>query len=158
MPDIQNSTESRRRVSPAGLALIKRCESFSPTVYWCPAGKKTIGYGHVLRNDDMLYRRLTEEQGEELLHEDLAPVEIYLTGVFPALTPGEFDALGSFCFNVGLGAFEKSTMFARLKAGDHPGAASQFKLWVYGGTPPKVLPGLVFRREAERKLFVGEAA
>ena len=86
------------------------------------------------------------------LAEDLAPIEIYLSAVFPSLNQNQFDALASFCFNVGLGAFEKSTLFARLKAGDLPGAASQFARWVHGGG--KVLPGLVTRRAAERDLFL----
>lgn len=62
--------------------------------------------------------------------DDLAPVEIYPDAVLPGLNQNQFDALASFCFNVGLGAFEKSTMFARLKAGDFRGAASQFPRWV----------------------------
>lgn len=143
---------SRKRTSPAGLALIRRFESFSPTVYLCPAGKRTVGYGHVIRDPNLLYSRLTREQAEALLVEDLAPVEIYLSAVLPGLTQAQFDALASFCFNVGLHAFETSTLFARLKAGDVAGAASQFPRWVHA--KGKVLPGLVRRRAAERDLFL----
>ena len=87
-----------------------------------------------------------------MLVEDLAPVEIYLGAIFPDLNQNQFDALASFCFNVGLGAFEKSTMFSRLKAGDLHGAATQFARWVNAGGKP--LPGLVKRRAAERDLFL----
>lgn len=143
---------TRKTTAPAGLALIRSAESFSPTVYICPAGKQTIGYGHVIRDNNLLYARLSREQAEALLVEDLAPVEIYLGAVLPDLTQNQFDALASFCFNVGLGAFEKSTLFSRLKAGDMVGAAGQFDLWVHGGG--RVLPGLVKRRAAERDLFL----
>lgn len=146
---------THKTVSPTGLALIRSCESFSPKVYLCPAGKPTIGYGHVVRGDvDRFPQPISRDQAEALLVEDLAPVEIYLGAVFPSLNQGEFDALASFCFNVGLGAFEKSTMFARLKAGDKAGAASQFERWVHGGG--RVLPGLIKRRAAERDLFLSE--
>lgn len=142
----------RPRTSPAGLALIRAAESFSSTGYLCPAGKPTIGYGHVIRPGDSFLRGISRERGEALLVEDLAPVEIYLNAVFPSLTQNQFDALASFCFNVGLGAFEKSTLFARLKAGDLTGAAGQFGRWVHGGG--KRLPGLIKRRAAERDLFL----
>ncbi len=143
---------SRKHTSSIGLGLIRRFESFSPTVYLCPAGKRTLGYGHVIRDPNLLYSRISREQAEALLVEDLAPIEIYLAAVLPGLNQNQFDALASFCFNVGLGAFEKSTLFARLKAGDFAGAASQFPRWSHANG--KVLLGLVRRREAERALFV----
>ncbi|SDI52732.1 Phage lysozyme [Propionivibrio dicarboxylicus] len=88
-----------------------------------------------------------------LLARDLEPLEIYLSAVFPDLTQNEFDALASFCFNVGLRAFETSTMFRMLKAGDKTGAANEFGRWIHGGG--KELPGLVRRRADERDLFLG---
>lgn len=145
---------TRKHTSKIGLALIRSFESFSPTVYICPAGKRTIGYGHVIRDPNLLYSRLSQEQAEALLIEDLSPVEIYLNAVLPGLSQNQFDALASFCFNVGIGAFEKSTMFARLKAGDLSGAASQFGRWIHGGG--RELPGLVRRRAAERDMFFTE--
>lgn len=143
-------TPSRKTVSPAGLALIRAHEGFSPAAYRCPAGKRTIGYGHVLRPGETL-SQITSEQGEALLRADVAPIEIYLNGVFPGLTQNQFDALVSFCFNVGLGAFERSTLFSLLKDGDLSGAARQFGRWTHANG--KALPGLVKRRAAERQLF-----
>lgn len=145
-------TPSRKQVSSTGLALIRAFESFSAVVYLCPAGKRTIGYGHVLRPGDTFLASIDREQAKALLARDLEPVAIYLNAVFPALTQNEFDALASFCFNVGLGAFEKSTLFARLKAGDQAGAAGQFGRWIHAAG--KELPGLVRRRAAERDLFL----
>jgi len=97
-------------------------------------------------------RSLSREAAEMLLLNDLEPVEIYLNAVFPLLTQNEFDALASFCLDVGIGAFEKSTLFSRLKAGDEAGAASQFGRWVHVGE--EVVPKRVKRREAERVLFL----
>lgn len=143
----------RRQTSPAGLALIESAESFRPTRYYCPANKLTIGFGHVIRAGESIPERITIEQARALMRDDLAPVEIYLSAVFPDLPQCQFDALASFAFNVGIGAFEKSTLFSRLKAGDTMGAAGQFARWVKANG--KTLPGLVKRRAAERALFLG---
>lgn len=145
----------RYTTSPRGLALIQHFESFSATVYTCPAGKLTIGYGHVVRKTDRITPPITREQADALLRNDLAPVEIYLAGVLPSLKQNEIDALASFAFNVGLGAFEKSTLLQKIKAGDKPGAAAEFGRWVHAGD--EVQPGLVTRRRAERDMFMESA-
>ena len=144
----------RRFTSPAGRALIRAAEGFAPGLYLCPAGKKTIGYGHVVRADEHFPGLISRERAEALLVADLAPVETYLSAALPNLSQNQFDALASFCFNCGLAAFEKSTLFSRLKAGDMAGAAGQFERWVHGNG--KVLPGLVKRRAREKALFLTE--
>jgi GH24 family phage-related lysozyme (muramidase) len=142
----------RQFVSPRGLSLIRTFEAFRGDLYYCPAGKPTIGYGHVLRECDGLKPPITEAQADLLLRKDLAPIEIYLSAVFPDVNQNEFDALASFCFNVGLGAFERSTLFKLLKAGDRIAAARQFSAWVKAGS--QVLAGLKARRAAEKVLFL----
>ncbi|MFA7238730.1 MAG: lysozyme [Sulfuricellaceae bacterium] len=142
----------RKLTSPNGINLIKSSESFSAVVYLCPAGKPTIGWGHVIRPADKLAPPISQQQGETLMRTDLRPVEIYLDAIFPGLAQNEFDALASFIFNIGLGAFEKSTMFRLLKAGDKAAAADQFPRW--NKAAGKILPGLVKRRAAERTLFL----
>ena len=146
------TTLLRKRVSSPGRALICDSESFCAVVYLCPAGRPTLGYGHVVRDTDNLNPPITQAEAEVLLARDLEPVEIYLSAVFPWLNQNQFDALASFCFNVGLGAFENSKLFALLKARDIAGAAGQFGRWIHGGG--KVLPGLVKRRRRERELFL----
>lgn len=66
----------------------------------------------------------------------------------------EFDAYLSFSYNVGYGAFCRSTLAKKLNAGDYAGACEELKKWVYAGG--KVLPGLVTRREKEYKQCIGE--
>jgi len=142
----------KRQTSPKGIALIKAFEAFSADPYLCPAGKLTVGWGHVIRGADTFNPPISQERGEVLLRADLAAAEIYLDALHPELTQNQFDALASFIFNVGLGAFEKSTLRRCLKAGDIAGAANQFTRW--NKSNGKVLPGLVKRREAERLLFL----
>jgi len=67
------------------------------------------------------------------------------------LNQHQFDALVSFVFNVGAGAFQQSTLLQRLNAGRYDAVPGQLRLWNKGGG--KVLPGLVTRREAEARLF-----
>jgi lysozyme len=140
------------KISPKGLAVIKQFEGLRLTAYKCPAGVLTIGYGstgaHV--KPGMI---ITEQEAERLLLGDISRFEVGVQEVIKkTLTQGQFDALVSFSFNVGLGALRESTLAAKLKAGDVVGAANEFARWNKAGG--KVLPGLVKRREAERALFV----
>lgn len=68
------------------------------------------------------------------------------------LNQNQFDALVSFTYNIGIGAFGKSTVLKRLNAGDYAGAAEAFGMWVHCNG--KTLPGLVRRRKEERELFL----
>ena len=143
-------------ISPAGLDLIKRFESFSATPYLCPAKKMTIGYGHVILPRDNNPSAITREQGTDLLRADCGIAETYIRAVTKTLNPvlnqNEFDALVSLVFNIGVGNFSHSTLLKHLKAGEKTQAAEQFKCWNKSGG--KVLRGLVARREAEAALFV----
>lgn len=66
------------------------------------------------------------------------------------ITETEQAAWYSFTYNVGAGAFGKSTALRKLNAGDHIGACNEMLRWNKAGG--KVLKGLVKRRAAEREL------
>lgn len=70
-----------------------------------------------------------------------------------SVTQCERDALTSFVFNLGAKRLYDSTLLRKLTKGDRAGAADQFLRWNRGGG--RVLPGLVARREAERRMFLG---
>jgi lysozyme len=141
-----------------GISLIKRFEGFRAKRYLCPAGKPTIGYGHVILPGDPGWLQdadatLTEVQASALLLDDLPEREgVVNFHVIVPLNQNQFDALVDFVYNLGSGAFLWSTLLKRLNEGKYQEAAGQFGKWVYGGG--KVLPGLVDRREAERELFL----
>ena len=139
------------KVSPAGLALIKRFESFSANPYRCPAGKLTIGYGHVISMMDRLIPPITVAQADALLAADLSWVEEDLNALPLPLTQGQFDALASLTYNIGRGAFAGSTLKKRLLAHDMSGAADQFPRWVRANG--KMRLGLVNRRIEEMRMF-----
>jgi lysozyme len=92
-------------------------------------------------------------KADSLLLEDLKRFESAIRQLVKVpLNQNQFDALVSFTFNVGEGAFKGSTLLKLLNAGNYNAAAAQFGKWVYAGK--KVLPGLVARREAEYQLFI----
>lgn len=139
--------------SPRALDLIKQFEGLKLSAYICPAGVPTIGYGTTkgVRMGDTI----TAAEAERMLAQD---VEKFAKGVREAvkvpLEQHEFDALVSFAYNVGLGAFRTSTLLRLLNAGDKEAAAKQFDRWNKAGGKP--LAGLTRRRAAERKLFEGK--
>lgn len=140
------------KISQKGLAVIKQFEGLRLTAYKCPAGVLTIGYGSTGAHVKPGFT-ITTQEAERLLLDDISRFEVGVQEVIKQqLTQGQFDALVSFAFNVGLGALRESTLASRLKAGDIAGAANEFARWNKAGG--KVLPGLVKRREAERALFV----
>lgn len=139
------------RTSDAGIALIKRFESFCATVYRCPAGKPTIGYGHVILSGEQ-FGTITEAEAIQLLRRDLAiAVAAVRRLISVPLTQSQFDALVSFTFNVGEGALEKSTLRRRINQGDWALAKRELLRWVYADG--NKLNGLVVRRQTEAGLF-----
>jgi lysozyme len=59
----------------------------------------------------------------------------------------------SLSYNIGTGAFCKSTLVKKLNAGDYIGACNQILLWdKYQGKP---LAGLTKRRQEENKKCLG---
>ncbi len=141
--------------SQACIDLIKEFEGLKLKAYLCPAGIWSIGYGfttNVHPGDEV-----TASDAEILLGYTLKDIiqelePLCITNDIE-LAQNELDAVLAFIYNIGFGAFIKSTMFTKLKRGDKNGAANEFRKWVRGGG--KILPGLVRRRAAEEKLFRG---
>lgn len=145
---------------------LKRREKFRAKPYRDSEGNWTIGYGHVIRpHEKKTLTSLTEDQADALLLADVSPLESYLNGVmanFKApLNQHQFDALVSLIFNIGLKAFENSTLLKLVRIADFAGAADEFDRWVYitapapdgNGTVKRKLRGLVNRRRMDRAIF-----
>lgn len=139
-----------RRIGPKGLALIKSSEGLRLKAYLCPAGVPTIGYGSTGPHVRM-GMTVTNAEADALLRKDLERFEAGVSEMAVEVTPGQYSALVSFAFNLGLKALEDSTLLRKHKDGDYAGAAAEFGKWVNAGG--KKLPGLVKRRAAERALY-----
>ncbi len=168
------------KLSKAGEDLMHRYEGFRNKPYLCPAHIWTIGYGHVLYQDQIRlpvvrvpdkhtpmirkemplqiedFRIWSKDEINALFREDVANFERGVLRLVPGVVgrQGAFDALVSFAFNAGLGNLQRSTIRIKANRGDWEGAAEAFMAWTKGGG--KVLPGLVKRRQAEIALFLAE--
>jgi lysozyme len=141
------------RITDDGLRLIKHFEGFFDKPYICPAGYKTIGYGHVIRPGEN-FDTLTEDEAEELLLKDIMVAERAIQRlIYVPLTDYQWDALTSFTFNLGSGALQRSTLRQKVNREEHIDVPDEFRKWVYAGG--RKLKGLVRRREAEALLYSG---
>ena len=166
------------KLSEAGATLMHQYEGYRTKPYLCPAHIWTIGYGHVLYQDQirlpvvridgkdtpMIRKEMplkpednrvwTKEEIEKLFADDVASFERGVLRLAPVVLDrqGAFDACVSFSFNAGLGNFQRSTIRMKTNRREWDAAAEAFMQWTRGGG--KELPGLVKRRKAEKALFL----
>ncbi|HZT59403.1 MAG TPA: lysozyme [Pyrinomonadaceae bacterium] len=156
------------QMSQHGLELLEQWEGFKLQVYKDSAGLPTIGVGHLLTRSELTSGKiningvpvqyangLTQQQVNDLLAQDLKPTEQAVNnGVKVALNQNQFDALTSFTFNVGTGAFAGSTLLKVLNQGQYDQVPTQLLRWTRSGG--QVVQGLVNRRNNEIKLWNGQ--
>ncbi|TBV12770.1 lysozyme [Stutzerimonas kirkiae] len=129
--------------------LVGYYEGRNLAAYLDPVGIPTICYGST--QGVKIGQTRTAEECDALLATELGEaittVDRLARGPLPDTRRA---ALGSFVYNVGAGAFERSTLLRKLNAGDVAGACAELSRWVYAGG--RKLGGLVKRRSAEREL------
>jgi lysozyme len=159
------------KASAAAIKMVKHHEGVRTRPYRCPALLWTVGVGHVIDPSHAAVkyeerrslpipagwdRTLTMDEVDAILAQDLARFERGVARLCPAALghQGQFDALVSFAFNVGLGNLQRSSIRMRYNRGDIEGAADAFLMWTKAAG--KVLPGLVKRRNDERSMFLSQ--
>jgi lysozyme len=145
------------KVSERGLELIQSFEGLRLEAYDDGGGVWTIGYGTTRYPDSgktvMEGETISQAQAEEYFAADVDDFAADVGRlVHVPLSQQQFDACCSLAYNIGSGAFEKSTLLQKLNAGDYYGAADEFLRWNKDGGV--VIPGLVNRRKFERALFL----
>lgn len=141
-------------ISDKGTALIRNFEGCKLVPYLCPAGKPTIGIGHVIQASES-FSTITLQEAMDLFFKDLAPIEVAITRALKMdIMQCEFDALCSFAFNLGIRALLGSTLFKLLNKGCIIEAADEFARW--NKVAGKPMAGLTLRRQAEKDLFLGD--
>lgn len=134
------------QLQQSDLDKIKEFEGFSHTAYRCPAGVYTCGFGTT--EGITSTTRCTREEAEKWLKRDLMPIEMYLNNMPEVDTYPKFVSLCDFIYNLGIGNFESSTLYRKIKSrAPVEEIQAEFRRWVHAGG--KVLPGLVKRREWE---------
>ena len=157
-PSVPASPEPVRTMSGKGLAMLRESEGSRLKPYLDQAGIWTIGVGHVIRDgEEHLHQGITPEQEVQLLLRDVEWAEETVAGLHlpRPLKQHQFDALCSFCFNIGAGAFRGSTMVRKLRSGDYDSVPAELMRWVYytAGGQKRVSDGLVARRRREGHLW-----
>lgn len=146
-----------RRINEEGLALIRQWEGLKLTAYKCPAGVWTIGYGSTKGVREGM--KITKAQAELRLKDDANHFGKEIEKrVKVSLTDNQFAALISLVYNIGINAFEKSTLLRKLNAEQWDSVPHEFMKWVKAKDPKTgkrvTLNGLVNRRAAEVGLWV----
>lgn len=140
-------------ISQKGLDLIKQFEGLRLRAYQDSVGVWTIGWGTTLYPDGKKVQpgdKCTQEQAENYLRIDLNRRAAAVGGIM--VNQNQFDAILSFCYNLGLGAWNKSTLRKKIKHNPcDPAIETEFMKWVNAGG--RRLNGLVKRRQAESDLY-----
>ena len=136
--------------------IAKPYEGLRLKAYHDPVGYPTIGYGHLLSRvpweDLSKYPPITQQLAEEMLEEDMTFAAKAAIRLCPNVDSVErLAALADFAFNCGAGNLQASTLRRKANRGDYQGASEEFQKWVFARGVK--LPGLVRRRNAERKIF-----
>lgn len=145
------------KTSDFGVAFIKRWEGVYLKAYRCSANVLTIGVGHTAAMGEPTPvdgMKITEQEADDILRRDLASIERDVKASLRVLVnQRQFDTLVSFVFNVGIGAFRKSTLLKKLNASDYYAVPTELMKWTRAGG--KVVQGLVNRRKAEADMWRG---
>ena len=138
------------RTSESGKEFIKHFEGCKLEAYQCSGGVWTIGYGNTrnVQEGD----KITNKEADALLITDIEMVEHHVDRLVNVhLLRNQWDAIVSWCFNLGCGNLRASTMLRVINAGDIDEVSEQIVRWDKAGG--KVVAGLTRRRKAEAQLF-----
>ena len=137
-------------IKQSTIYLIKQFEGIKHTAYDDGYGNMTIGVGHLIKpsEEKLYYTTLSTKQAHKLLERDMEPCERTIdTKVSSPLTQHQFDALMSFCHNIGPDKFATSDVVRHVNKQNYKKAADAMLSW---NKPAE----LTKRRKQERKLFL----
>jgi len=145
------------KIGKKGLELIKSFEGLKLKPYLCDAGVPTIGFGNtfyengkkVTLNDQVI----TEQRAVELLEYSLLKFEQYVDSYSrDDINQNQFDALVSFCYNLGPVNLKNSTLLKKVNKNPNDiTIRNEFMKWNKAGG--RALKGLTKRRTAEADLY-----
>lgn len=162
------------KMSVLGRQMLTELEGFKTRMYHDSAGLPTIGVGHLITQQELsqgyiLIRAtgqkinwredISRDDVDAILEQDLPEYEDAVTRLVTSdIAQHQFDALVSFCFNVGEGAFGRSTLLKLVNAGNKTAVADQFRLWTKVTVNGKKVQvrGLLNRRNKESSMWCGE--
>lgn len=139
-------------IKQSTIYLIKQFEGFKNTAYDDGHGNMTIGIGHLIKPNEvkLYYTTLSNHQVYKLLESDMGPCERVLNDkVYVTINQSQFDALMSFCHNIGPDNFAGSDVIKHINRQNYKKAADAMLNWNKPHT-------IIKRRKQERALFLAE--
>lgn len=145
--------------SENGIKIIKKFEGLMLHAYKDPGSKNglpiTIGYGSTMYKDGSRIKlgdTITIEEATDLLRWEVENKTSVLRGMNLKLNQNQFDAVTSLIYNIGIGAFNSSTLLKRIRHNPNdPDIRNQFGRWIYNDG--QILNDLVRRRKLEADLY-----
>jgi lysozyme len=145
------------KLNNAGYQLICEFEGLRLKPYLCSAKVPTIGYGNTYYPDGKRVTLLDKEITKEYAFEIFKVIaDKYAKRVSEMvkkpLTQNQFNALVSFAYNVGTGAFSTSTLLKKVNANPNDlTIRNEFARWIRANG--KIVNGLVNRRKKESDVY-----
>ncbi len=122
--------EALLTISPNCLKLIKKWEGFYLDAYLNSLGIWTISYGTTKYPDGKKVKqgdKVSIQQAKKFLQDKVDRVADEVNQLVKVpLTQNQFDAVVSFCYNVGIGAFKDSIVLKKLNQRDYQGTENEF--------------------------------
>ena len=138
------------QTSDKGKEFIKHFEGCKLEAYQCSGDVWTIGCGHTRGVEEG--DKISKKQADALLSADIEMVETHVQRLITVdLDQSQWDAIVSWCFNLGCGNLRASTMLQVINSGELNKVSEQIIRWDKVGK--KAVAGLTRRRKAEADLF-----
>lgn len=139
-----------------GYKLIQQFEGLKLKAYQDSVGIWTIGYGNITYPNGKKVKKgdtITREEAEIMFKNTANNFAIKVRKLIDvSLTQNQFNALVSLAYNIGLGAFEKSTLLKLVNSSPNsPAIKDQFLRWKFAGG--KEIKGLLNRRIKESEVY-----
>lgn len=164
---MSKSNTNPTQMSEKGFVFLKETEELRLTPYDDQTGKSitnwvkgaTIGYGYLISSDEWpkFQNGITKEQAEALFKKSIVPFEeSVVDSIHVTLTANQFDALTLLVYNIGIGAFEDSSVVKLINNPDDPRSnyPSLELAWeAFDKSQGKTDRGLVNRRKAEYEMY-----
>ncbi|MBR6279224.1 MAG: lysozyme [Bacteroidales bacterium] len=116
------------------ISFIKKHEGFaSGKPYYCVAGYLTIGYGHVIKENENFGEKISKKQADKLLRKDFNKCLALAQKHTKNLSENKLLAVAHFIYAKGIGSYLKSNLKKKIDMNENP--EYEFLKWCNYHTP-----------------------